>query len=243
MIGCLFILRAFLCSWNSPCSLRRRKHSSPGSIASSRSSSSGHPGWRDRIARSSFWRNAADDSFAAYQEAAKVMSAKRGSASRTVSVDHIVVTGSRRATVVNTEPTSSSQGRKTRGGGVMTRVSHQSAEIGSGAPRLLFLHFCCCSTLVVCRLRCGEFLASSLVDDTRVRLGLALCPSPCGCLRSTFLQWKVLALPNISFLALIDEQGFLAGRCDPCPNLAGGLLAMFMPQFLWRCCDRGPSAA
>ncbi|KAG2314843.1 hypothetical protein Bca4012_065649 [Brassica carinata] len=74
--------------------------------------------------------SAANNSFAAYQEAAKVMSAKRGSASRTVSGDDMVVTGSRRAAVVKTEPTSSSQGRKTRGGGVMTRASHQSADIG-----------------------------------------------------------------------------------------------------------------
>ncbi|KAG2312057.1 hypothetical protein Bca52824_023614 [Brassica carinata] len=74
--------------------------------------------------------SAADDSFTAYQEAAMVMSAKIGSASRTVSEDDVVVTGSRRATVVKTEPTSSPQGRKTRGGGVMTRASHQSADIG-----------------------------------------------------------------------------------------------------------------
>ncbi|KAG2307245.1 hypothetical protein Bca52824_026993 [Brassica carinata] len=74
--------------------------------------------------------SAADDSFAAYQEAAKVVSAKRGSASRTVSGDDVVVTGSRRATVVKTEPTSLSHGRMTRGGGVMTKASHQSADIG-----------------------------------------------------------------------------------------------------------------
>ncbi|KAG2304443.1 hypothetical protein Bca52824_033094 [Brassica carinata] len=83
------------------------------------------------LRRSSLWRNmsgsAADDSFAAYQEAAKVMS---GSASRTVSGDDVVVTGSRHATLVKTEPTSSSQGRKTRGGRVMTKASHQSADIG-----------------------------------------------------------------------------------------------------------------
>ncbi|KAG2314814.1 hypothetical protein Bca52824_017936 [Brassica carinata] len=48
--------------------------------------------------------SAADDSFAAYQETAKVMSAKRGSASRAVSGDDVVVTGSRCATVVKTEP-------------------------------------------------------------------------------------------------------------------------------------------
>ncbi|KAG2322905.1 hypothetical protein Bca52824_016118 [Brassica carinata] len=80
--------------------------------------------------------SAADYSFAAYQEAAKVMSAKRGSVSRTVSRDDVVVTGSFRATVVKREPTSSSQGRKTRGGGVMTRASHQSADMGCSVGTL-----------------------------------------------------------------------------------------------------------
>ncbi|KAG2306830.1 hypothetical protein Bca52824_026578 [Brassica carinata] len=47
--------------------------------------------------------SAADDSFAAYQEVAKVMSAKRESASRTVSGDDVVVTGSCRATVLSAE--------------------------------------------------------------------------------------------------------------------------------------------
>ncbi|KAL0734219.1 hypothetical protein Bca4012_010429 [Brassica carinata] len=80
--------------------------------------------------------SAADDTFAAYQETAKGMSAKRGSASRTVSGDDVVVTGSRRATVIKTEPTSSSQGRKTRSGGVMTRASHQSADMGRSVGTL-----------------------------------------------------------------------------------------------------------
>ncbi|KAL0730406.1 hypothetical protein Bca4012_026499 [Brassica carinata] len=78
--------------------------------------------------------SAADDSFAAYQEAAKVMSAKRGSASRTVSGDDVVVIGSRCATVVKTEPTFSSHRRRTRGG-VMTRASHQSAETSAETVR------------------------------------------------------------------------------------------------------------
>ncbi|KAL0702505.1 hypothetical protein Bca4012_058627 [Brassica carinata] len=72
--------------------------------------------------------SASDGSFAAYQEAAKVMSAKRGSASRTTSGDDVMVTGSQRAIMVKTEPTSLSQGRKTRSGGVMTRASHRSAD-------------------------------------------------------------------------------------------------------------------
>ncbi|KAL0704874.1 hypothetical protein Bca4012_071299 [Brassica carinata] len=74
--------------------------------------------------------SAADESFAAYQEAAKVMSAKKGSASKTTSGDDVVITGSRCATVVKVEPTSSSQGRKTRGGGAATRASRQLADAG-----------------------------------------------------------------------------------------------------------------
>lgn len=58
------------------------------------------------------------------------MSAKKGSASKTASGDDVVITGSRRATVVKVEPTSSSQGRKTRGGGAATRASRQSADAG-----------------------------------------------------------------------------------------------------------------
>ncbi|KAL0734221.1 hypothetical protein Bca4012_010431 [Brassica carinata] len=111
--------------WNSSCSLRRRKHSSPGSSASS-----------DRRQVDILVGSAADDSFAAYQEAAKVISAKRGSASRKVSGNDVVVTSSRRATMVKTEPTSSSQGRNTRGGRVMTRASHQSADMGRSVGTL-----------------------------------------------------------------------------------------------------------
>ncbi|KAG2298884.1 hypothetical protein Bca52824_035356 [Brassica carinata] len=125
MTGCPVILRVFLCSWNSSCSLRRRKHSSPGSSASS-----------DRRQVDILVGSAADDSFAAYQEAAKVISAKRGSASRKVSGNDVVVTSSRRATMVKTEPTSSSQGRNTRGGRVMTRASHQSADMGRSVGTL-----------------------------------------------------------------------------------------------------------
>ncbi|KAL0733899.1 hypothetical protein Bca4012_010109 [Brassica carinata] len=63
--------------------------------------------------------SAADDSFAG---------AKRGSTTRIVSGNDVVVTGSRCATVVKTDSASLSEGRKTRGGGVMTRASHQSAD-------------------------------------------------------------------------------------------------------------------
>lgn len=58
--------------------------------------------------------NITDDPFAAYQEAVKVISAKKESASRTASGDEVMVTSSRRATVVKVEPSSSSQGKSLR---------------------------------------------------------------------------------------------------------------------------------
>ena len=42
----------------------------------------------------------ANDPFTAYQEAVKVMSAKKGSSSRRASVDEVMITGSRHSTVV-----------------------------------------------------------------------------------------------------------------------------------------------
>ncbi|CAG7901073.1 unnamed protein product, partial [Brassica rapa] len=45
-----------------------------------------------------------NDPFVAYQKAAKSMSAKKGSASRTVSGDDLMITGSRQATMVKIEP-------------------------------------------------------------------------------------------------------------------------------------------
>ncbi|KAG2328784.1 hypothetical protein Bca52824_011512 [Brassica carinata] len=76
------------------------------------------------LRRSSLWRNMSgnmtEDPFTAYQEVVKVISAKKGSASRTASGYEWMVTGSRRATVVKVEPSSSSQGKKSKGGGVMT---------------------------------------------------------------------------------------------------------------------------
>ncbi|KAH0883907.1 hypothetical protein HID58_060003 [Brassica napus] len=55
-----------------------------------------------------------NDPFAAHQEAAKVMSAIKGSASRTTSGDEVVITGSRRKTMVKVEPSFSSQGKKSK---------------------------------------------------------------------------------------------------------------------------------
>ncbi|KAH0873505.1 LOW QUALITY PROTEIN: hypothetical protein HID58_070867, partial [Brassica napus] len=70
--------------------------------------------------RSSLWGNmsgnTSNDPFAAYQEAAKVMSAKKGSASRTVSGDDLMITGSRRTATVKIEPSALVQTKKSRGG-------------------------------------------------------------------------------------------------------------------------------
>ncbi|KAG2304497.1 hypothetical protein Bca52824_033148 [Brassica carinata] len=65
--------------------------------------------------------NVAEDPFLAYQEAAKVVSAKKGSASKTASGDDVMVTGSRRAAAVKVNLSSSSQGKKPKGGGATTR--------------------------------------------------------------------------------------------------------------------------
>ncbi|KAH0936356.1 hypothetical protein HID58_013473 [Brassica napus] len=72
--------------------------------------------------------SAINNPFAAYQEAEKMMSAKKGSASRTTSGDEVIITGSRHATMVKPEPTSSSQKKRSRGGGVKTMSAHQSAD-------------------------------------------------------------------------------------------------------------------
>ena len=74
-----------------------------------------------------------NDPFAAYQEAAKVISAKkgsarRGSASGTTSGDDVVITGSRQVVTVKMEPPSLAQTKKPKSGGMATRSSQQSAE-------------------------------------------------------------------------------------------------------------------
>ncbi|KAG2288638.1 hypothetical protein Bca52824_048242 [Brassica carinata] len=63
---------------------------------------------------------------AAYQEAAKVMSAKKGSSSRSTSGDEVVITGSRRSPVVKLEHFSSLPGKRPKSGGVTTRSAQQS---------------------------------------------------------------------------------------------------------------------
>ncbi|KAG2328656.1 hypothetical protein Bca52824_011384 [Brassica carinata] len=80
--------------------------------------------------------NMTEDPFTAYQEAAKVMSAKKGSASRTESKDEVIVTGSCRAMAVEVEPSSSSQAKKSKGGGVTTRSSQQSADVAHSVGSL-----------------------------------------------------------------------------------------------------------
>ena len=53
-----------------------------------------------------------NDPFAAYQEAAKVISAKKGSSSRSASGDEVMITGSRHSTVVKLEPSPSLPGKR-----------------------------------------------------------------------------------------------------------------------------------
>ncbi|KAL0730337.1 hypothetical protein Bca4012_026430 [Brassica carinata] len=77
----------------------------------------------------------AEDHFTAYQEAGKVISAKKGSASRTASGDDVTFTGSRLATVVKVEPSSSSQGKKFKGGAT-TKSAQQSADVARSAGSL-----------------------------------------------------------------------------------------------------------
>ncbi|WZZ77668.1 hypothetical protein YC2023_098240 [Brassica napus] len=59
----------------------------------------------------------ANDPFTAYQEAAKVMSAKKGSSSRSASRDEVVITGSRRSTVVKLGPSPSLPEKRPKSGG------------------------------------------------------------------------------------------------------------------------------
>ena len=74
-----------------------------------------------------------NDPCTAYQEAAKVMSAKKGSSSRNASGDEVMITGSRRLTVVTLEPSPSLLGKRPKSGGVTTRSAHQSANMARSA--------------------------------------------------------------------------------------------------------------
>ncbi|KAH0898871.1 LOW QUALITY PROTEIN: hypothetical protein HID58_048439 [Brassica napus] len=79
---------------------------------------------------------ATNDPFAAYQEAAKVMSAKKGSSSRSTSGDEVMITGSCLSPVVKLEPSPSLPGKRPKSGGVTIRSSQQSTDIARSAGSL-----------------------------------------------------------------------------------------------------------
>ncbi|KAF3571477.1 hypothetical protein F2Q69_00059527 [Brassica cretica] len=70
------------------------------------------------------------------QEAAKVMSVKKGSSSRSASGNEVMITGSRRSTVVKLEPSPSLPGKRPKSGGVTTRSAQQSADMARSAGSL-----------------------------------------------------------------------------------------------------------
>ncbi|KAH0898835.1 hypothetical protein HID58_048403 [Brassica napus] len=111
-------------SLNSSCSFKRRESCSPGAAASGGSTSGDMSG------------GVTNDPFAAYQEAVKVMSAKKGSGSRSASGDEVMITGSRRSPVVKLEPSPSLSGKRPKSGGVTTRSAQQSADIARSAGSL-----------------------------------------------------------------------------------------------------------
>ena len=77
-----------------------------------------------------------NDPFAAYQEAAKVMSAKKGSSSRSATGDEVMITGSHRSTVAKLEPSPSLPGKRPKSGGVTTRSAQQTADMARSAGSL-----------------------------------------------------------------------------------------------------------
>ena len=78
----------------------------------------------------------ANDPFTAYQEAAKVMSAKKGSSSRSASEDEEIITGSRCSKEVKLEPSPSLPGKRPKSGGVTTRSAQQAADMARSAGSL-----------------------------------------------------------------------------------------------------------
>ncbi|KAH0898496.1 hypothetical protein HID58_048064 [Brassica napus] len=92
------------------------------------------------LRRSSPWGSmsgdTSNDPFVAYQKAAKSMSAKKGSASRTVSGDDLMITGSRQAMMVKIKPSVLTRAKKARGRRLSTRASYQSAEVVRSAGNL-----------------------------------------------------------------------------------------------------------
>ncbi|KAL0654760.1 hypothetical protein Bca4012_075344 [Brassica carinata] len=77
-----------------------------------------------------------NDPFPAYQEAAKVMSAKKGSNSRSACGDEVMITGSRRSPVVKLDPSPSLPGKRPKSGGVTTQSAQQSVDIARSAGSL-----------------------------------------------------------------------------------------------------------
>ncbi|KAF2613224.1 hypothetical protein F2Q70_00011445 [Brassica cretica] len=92
------------------------------------------------LRRRSSWRDMAggvvNDPFTAYHEAAKVMSAKKGSSSRSASGDEVMITGSRRSTVVKLEPSPSLPRNKPKSGGMTTRSAQQPDDMASSVGSL-----------------------------------------------------------------------------------------------------------
>ncbi|KAH0862674.1 hypothetical protein HID58_079885, partial [Brassica napus] len=70
-----------------------------------------------------------NDPFTAYQEAAKVIS-------RRTSGDVVMITGSRRSTVVKLDPSPSLPGKRPKSGGVTTRLAQQLADMARYAGSL-----------------------------------------------------------------------------------------------------------
>ncbi|KAF3516460.1 hypothetical protein DY000_02062187 [Brassica cretica] len=124
----IFVLAAAYRSRDSPCSCGRRESCYPGMTTSCRSS----PG----ELLGDMAGGVANDPFTAYQEAAKVMSTQKGSSSRSASGDEVMVTRSRRSTVVKLEPSPSLPGKKPKSGGMTTRSAQQSADMARSVGSL-----------------------------------------------------------------------------------------------------------
>ncbi|KAL0649902.1 hypothetical protein Bca4012_092593 [Brassica carinata] len=122
--GRFHLLAAACRSRDSPCSSRRRESCYPGTTASCISSPGNMAG------------GVANDPFTAYQEAAKVMSAKKGSSSRSASEDEEIITGSRCSKEVKLEPSPSLPGKRPKSGGVTTRSAQQAADMARSAGSL-----------------------------------------------------------------------------------------------------------
>ncbi|KAF3506023.1 hypothetical protein F2Q69_00006783 [Brassica cretica] len=92
------------------------------------------------LRRSSLWRDmlggVTNNPTAAYQEAVKVMSATKRSSSRSASGDEVMITGSRRSTVVKLETSPFLPGKRPKSGGVTTRSAQQTADMARSAGSL-----------------------------------------------------------------------------------------------------------